>query len=438
MKKFFNLSLIALLAASMSLSSCNDDSNDNVEIDSNEPAYLSLSISMPKGMAQESMAVKTATATAGESAINSIDVLIYSQYGTFKSHNRFTEFTKNTDGTYTIPTAIQSTVGEKIILVGANLAESVITSVENKSLSEFIASEHTFARANIKVANGLPMFSKATTTTTLLKDVNNVVNVSIERMVAKITVEKATDMTNGITDGTLGDLQFALQNFNTVQHLLPHSDVAGVYSQDPNWALDDYAAGEFSAVASTDYVAVQEKQTDVTALTGIYATENTSEGKRKKEITYATVRATFIPKQIITYDATSEAYSLVDNAETSAKTFYLVVEPTHGQVYTYDNAVASALVNDFSGTMLTYTGGYCYWYLWLNKDSSQGSERWDIVRNNFQRCTINGITTIGRPKEVVDDQVELERTPEDDASIEVSINVLDWNTPIEDGYVLGN
>lgn len=446
MKKNFRHVIIACFLLGIGFTSCSKDS-ENPE-GSKDVAYVNLSMIMPlsdaeSAKSEKSFSTKTRTATAAESKVNSIDVLIYTQYGTFQSHNRFesTDFTDKGDGTYEINNEIESTVGEKIILVGVNLPAEIAESVEGLAYKDFNAKSQTFSKATIAtLANGLPMFSKVAKKQTLVKEATNSVEVNVERMVAKITVEKASDMTMGIADGTLGQLQFAIQNFNTKQYLLPHD-----LNVDPNWKLDDYLSNDFISVnAITDYVNVSEAGTSLADLKTIYASENTSEGKRKKEITYATVRATFVPKEVLVYANGTDnqnGYKKITNTESSAKTFYMLVQASLGQFYTYDKTFAEAVAVEnglTAASVITYTGGYCYWYLWLNKNSSQGEARWDIIRNNFQRCTIQGITTIGRPKEIVNDPVELEKTPEDEASIIVLINVLDWNTAIEDDYILGN
>ncbi len=442
MKRVIKLILVMCITMSLGLISCSKDAII-LDEDTKETAYLSISMLLPsdENQSRSSLSGKSTNATVAESTIKSIDVLIYTQYGTFKSHNRFESesFTDNGDGTYSIKEEIKSTVGDKIVLVGANLSKDVANSVKGKSFKDFNETVHTLDKIT-NIAQGLPMFSKKEITTTLLKDEVNTLTVDVERIVAKITVEKADPMNVEIQDGTLGQLQFAVTNYNTKQFLLPH-----INNIDPNWSLaSDYKSDDYIRVETLDYVNVSESATALANLSCVYALENTSEGKRKKEITYGIVRAPFIPKSIYIFTNgtdDSAGYTQVDNAGATAKTFYMLVRAAEGTAYFYDRRVAESVAIKYglsASNILTYTNGYCYWYLWLNKSASQGPARWDVIRNNFQRCKIQRITTIGASKEVIDNPIELEKTPEEESSIEVTINVLDWNTAIDDNYTLGD
>jgi hypothetical protein len=234
--------------------------------------------------------------------------------------------------------------------------------------------------------------------------------------------------------GTISELMFAVNNFNTKLYMLQG---APDLCKDPNWASGSWAAGDFNAATGSDYANILSRtlipNPTIDQYTPRYAAENTSEGKLKKEITRVTVRAKFIPVAV-TVGTTGNFTQ--DNAHGVAtpQTFYTVTPSVlAGTFYFFSNTVAAAFAAEQGGTVITYTDGYCYWDIFLNKNPLKAVNRWDVLRNDFYKCNITRISSLGRPNPEVPDP---EVTPDVDTNITVDVEILFWHTPILSNYTL--
>jgi hypothetical protein len=230
--------------------------------------------------------------------------------------------------------------------------------------------------------------------------------------------------------GVLGDLTWAINNQNLKYFLI--QGIAPAFA-DPNWTAASYLLSDFSqAVAPTDYVAVnQGPVTDITAYNAQYAIENTSEQKTMKELTRVTISSTFIPEQWVTsYVAGSGTTTPEANTNTTPTDFYSVTAAVGEPTQFFANlADATAYSTDRGGApVATYTGGVCYWNIFVNKAAIG-----EVKRNDFYKCNIRRIVAPGQPTA---DLTQPNAQPETDTSITVDINILDWNTPIMDDYDL--
>jgi hypothetical protein len=256
--------------------------------------------------------------------------------------------------------------------------------------------------------------------------------------VAKVTVEKSSLITQTGVPGTLDNLQFAINNFNEKLFLM--QGAAPTY-KDPNWSVGSYSTADFSQAITSDYVAVNNAGTATADYNARYASENTSDGKTKGEITRATIRATFIPATVRKYKNNvdnSEGYVDDDAHGVAApQTFYAVTPSLSiGTIYFFDQAIANAYASDnalSSNDVQTYTNGYCYYDLFLNKNNGAKGLQWDVVRNEYFKCTITSIVAPGRPTPEITDPGT---PPDGQTNLTVDIDVLFWNTPVLADYDL--
>jgi hypothetical protein len=417
------------------LSGCAKDKTDGGADTGDATTFsLKLRFAPPK----ETRATDDPNATAEEAALLTADVYIYTGAGDFlsRTHLDAGQFTQPT-GTYDLyetSTPIATTTGSKLFYVGVNLPAAAAASLENQSLSAAATTIQALAsRTEISLAAGLPMFSTASVTATMAAAPTvNTVTANVQRLVAKVTVEKDAAMVTEGTDGVLGELTWAINNQNLKYYLFQGASPLNV---DPNWAPASYDAGDFGAAATTDYVPVdQGPVADVTTYHAQYAVENTSDQKTMKELTRVTISATFIPDLWVeTYVAGSGTTAPVTNPNVAANlpaTFYTVA-PGVGQPTQYfaNQADAESYATDKGGlTVLTYTEGVCYWNIYLNKEATG-----EVRRNDFYQCNIRRIVAPGQPTDAV---TSPNAQPETDTSVTVDVNILDWNSPIMDDYDL--
>ena len=440
------LFLIATAALAMGLSSCSREFGaDNAYENEGKATSIKVSLTFPRNETRNTTA--DPNGTANESQINTVDIFIYTGAGNFSSHAHLTaaDFTQGTStGTadvyeYTATAKIPTTTGAKKVFAGINLPASVVNAVKNQPASALATMVQTMSRAELAGDKSFAMFSIQAVTGTFVEDdtdpANNV-TVQCKRLVAKVTVETSATLDTDAVPGTLGNLMFAINNFNTKLFLLQGEATA---HKDPNWASGSWVAGDFNQAVNSDYAQILSRKLitspAITDYMPRYAAENTSEDKLKKEITRVTVRATFIPEKIV--EGTTGNFKVNEShGATTAKTFYAVTPSVmEGTSYFFNFATAGAFAAEKGGSVVTYTNGYCYWDIFLNKNPLNPVNRWDVLRNDFYKCVITKISGLGRDNPDIPGGEE-ETTPDVDTNITVDIEILFWHTPITSTYIL--
>jgi hypothetical protein len=293
------------------------------------------------------------------------------------------------------------------------------------------------SRAELASGSNFAMFSTNAVSSTFVEDdtdpANNI-TVECERLVAKVTVETSATLDTDALPGTVSSLMFAINNFNTKLFLLQGD--APEY-KDPNWASGSWNASDFNAATAGDYINILSRAAipnpTIDQYKPGYAAENTSDGKLKKEISRVTVRGAFIPAVVTT--GTTGAFTKDDAHGVAAPQTFYAVTPSiiEGTSYFFDLAVANEFIAEKGGQLITYADGHCYWDIFLNKNPLSIENRWDVLRNDFYKCNITKISSLGRPDpEITDPDIQ----PDVDTSITVNVEVLFWHTPIMSDYIL--
>ena len=144
-----------------------------------------------------------------------------------------------------------------------------------------------------------------------------------------------------------------------------------------------------------------------------YVNENTMDKdiSEKEFVTGLELKGTFVPATVYSgYEASTNTLTK-STTYTKGTTFYRYVralgDDDEQEALYFDNiATANAFMaahpEDF-GTIVEYTGGVCYYYVWLrhgNNAPEQGTGimEYGIVRNNIYRVAIDNITKIGEEK----------------------------------------
>ena len=440
-----NYFVIAAFAAIALFASCDKDNNrTNPEKDTGKATSMKVSLTFPN--VSQTRATADLNATDNEAQVNTVDVFIYyTSSGAFASHAHLTaaDFTQRASTgsadvyEYTATAKIPTTTGAKSVFAGINLPASVVDALKNRPASTLASVEQIMTRAELAGATNFAMFSVQAVNSIFVEDdaaAANNITLRCQRLVAKVTVETANDMVQAGVPGTLSNLEFAINNFNTKLFMLQG---APEYRKDPNWASGSFVQTDFLAAVNADYAPILDRKVIASPAIGDYtpryAAENTSEGKLKKEITRVTVRATFIPETV--WQGTTGNFN--ENSSHGIivpQTFYAVTPSvTEGTFYFFTESIADEFAAERGGTKRTYTNGYCYWDIFLGKNPDNIENKWDVLRNDFYKCNITKIVAPGRPDpEVPDPDV----TPEDDTSITASIDILFWHTPVISNYVL--
>ncbi|MCL1937167.1 MAG: Mfa1 family fimbria major subunit [Candidatus Azobacteroides sp.] len=432
----------AILAIVGFMTSCNNEdvpgnkTNPSPEGEG-EATWTSLSISFPK---TEAPVLRAAADDDYETAIHSVDVFIYSgDDAHYSSHTRLSRsdfqdpVTSGNNVVYTSkPSTIPTTTGEKKIFVGVNLPDTSALignpAVELKNVAR------TFNNISslVSTTNGITMTNvgdSLVTNTFTNVAANNVVNATVQRMAAKVTVAEASNINvEGVEGAIIGNLKWTINNFNTKSFLLQNIGSDGSVI-DPNYLEGEYVAGDFvAATANSTFLTVQRGAgssltPSYANLDPSYTTENTSDLQRKKEITSVLIRAQFIPRNIIVQQ--NGSFVNATTARTSAATFYSLIV-MNGAIpeiaFFEDSSTAAAyasLKNVNSNDIQTYQDGYCYWDLFLH----DGTYNFQVVRNNYYRCAITRIIFPGRSTVTIpspDDKPDVPTT------ISADITVIPW------------
>jgi hypothetical protein len=424
------------------MTSCNNDEltgskNTIPQEGKGEPTWMTLNISFPT---TDASALRASTVT-NETAIDKVDVFIYSGEGDYYSSH--TQLGKDdfdpptTSGGNVVyqakpATKIPTTTGDKKIFVGVNLPSSLVASLENKSAIELRNVTRTFDNIGVLVtANGIAMTNAGDSliARTFKVGENNVVNIMVQRMVAKITVAESEDPKINIAgvDGTIiYPLQWTIGNYNKKSFLLQNivwNNGKIDYIRDPNYWAAEFNAGDFVKVVSDFPHNVKHASGD--NLDVSYTTENTSDRQLEKEITSVIIRAQFIPKNIVIKNSNGDFVNATSSRTTAATFWAFIVQK--GPIAEIAFFETEALAKEYAGKngavnvdreVLLYESGYCYWHLFLREEYD-----FKVVRNTYYKCNI---TRIVFPGKNTPDIPNPEEKPDVPTTISATLTVLPW------------
>ncbi len=451
MKKIINWMLVAS-AFTVGIAGCTNDKAPGSGTLDGDPTAVEIQLQftpnrLPGIPEAETRATQDPNAKVEETDLKTADIFIYSGNGDFlrREHLATAAFTQQTSTTtadvWQTSTPISTTTGPKYFLVGINIPSAAATSLEGKPMASATTEIQTIARADIAIANGLPMFSLQPVAATMQQDATqNRVTVDVKRIVAKVTVKKDANITQSGAAGYIGPMTWAVNNQNSKYFL--QQGAAPNYA-DPNWTSAQYNAADFSAaVAPGDYVGVNEASPAPTTATynALYALENTSQNKTQKELTRITIRAQFTPQRWVAtggYNNTQTPrqpptysnnpnYNATTPSSSTPTTFYTVVRAV-GQPVDYFQSQTDA--NNYSAdngnaTVNTFTDGYCYWNFFLNNGHNG-----EVYRNDYYQCNITRVVAPGNATPAI---TSPDAPPATSTTVTAVVNILYWNAvPME-------
>lgn len=448
MKKTFKFFMSAAIVAA-GFTACSEDVVGPVNNGADETvASATLELLIDGG--EITKAISDANATTGEATIKRVTLFIFGAAACEADTSFTLPATPNANWQDAGVNQFKFTfhgapIGSKSVFVGINLPATLETHIKTYGPNTAWTIPQADFATYFDATNGFPMFNEAAVPKNIETGVTNQVTVPVKRLVAKVTAH-----TNGAFEANLDEsaptghpryasgaffnstLQFALGNLNTKIFPLPQTgDV------DPNWNGDLTGTapnqtisyqGDFwndfttrplpwQAGGIANFVNVNTAlQNTVDVYNNKYALENTHKTKQKGEVTYASVKATFKPQLIHSYDGsvvTSAAFS-----GTTAPTPLYVFAVAGTYYYYSDLAMADAFKANTGADYQTYYNGTCFYDVFLNPTD------YNAFRNDYYQLTISKINNLGKPYAEVDRPID----PIDgEALLEVTILVRPWN-----------
>jgi hypothetical protein len=321
-------------------------------------------------------------------------------------------------------------------------------------------------------ANEFPMFASEFQPVNILPIGNaNSVTISVDRMVAKVTIQKGTAFSgdnlkaSGATfDGatvkwSLGHLNgkvypYGKANFGqdpNYDYIPSGSDPndlktpGGVAYRNANFANDfNTTDASYSNWDLNPFLAIDGNNTAVASRTSKYAPENNSAKMRLGESTFAAIMVKFAPDKIYTYTDGDSAPKEVPLGTGpgeytpnigGVETFYVV---TSGAVYYFRaKADADAYALSLNGPnnqnpfykVKVYQGQYCFYHLMLgDKDKS---EKGITKRNHYYLLTVNRFVGLGTPAAEIPEE-DVNNTADDQGILDVNITINEWQIEEQD------
>lgn len=432
MKTKFKYVVLFAAALSLGLGSCSKNENESGK-ESGESTRMSLSFSYPQTYADGDN-----NATADETKVLRVDVFIYNTSNVLLKHETYntnTDFTHTAGSSiWTVNKKIVTTVGKKNIYVGVNLSDNIA----NKIASDGPRSVQDIAAVTDlgDATKGFAMFSRKVAEPELTAkedDAVNTVNVTVARLLAKVFVKKdaslPTTATIDVIGGTIQGLEFAVVNANK-KIFSYRAYVAGAKDNafdDPNYGTVAAAELGNNFMGTSDYSNVNENTTSVTS-TGsnvIYTPENTSSGVRENEHTYVSIRGTYVPSKMVSWN--NETKKLSDATAITAKTtFYKVI--ADGKNYFFAaQSEANAYATAKGSAAVEYTTGLCYYKVFLNPETHVGENKFDVLRNTIYSVNVTKINGLGEGS-----NSNTENPIVEDTKISVVVNIEKWNVSNQD------
>ncbi|MDH6357690.1 Mfa1 family fimbria major subunit [Parabacteroides sp. PF5-9] len=456
MKKKFSVKLTVF--ATVLMFSCQSEEapfkKDN-NLQTNEDVFTSLAIKLP------SMSSKTTRATPdNEFVINTLDVYVYDAADPSKSVSQ--SFSTGTDLVYDEDDKLYKTTKaikvskqtDKYIYVGVNLTAEAKTLISTNGIAAFgggtgqdlaVLAFADFAGDDFMMFNNEP---PAVTTSDKFHDteanalaaINDYVQITVDRVVAKASIQKMQTYTTYGGGGTLSDaLTWGWRNINKSIYLLPYEN-AGVY-KDPNW--DTYAATNYFA-PPTD---VNVNEYGSTPLNHAYATENCFDVVNHnlvKNTTFVSIQGVFTPTKVLTCADPSTATQRTDFTEASfsdpsGTTFYAIQTQADKFFYFKDEDVAEKFFDlaeagapDFpvlkESEVRTYDNGKCYFHVFVGRNETAPYAPYNVYRNKYYKISLKSLMMPGFPT----DDWDSGNAVATDGYVGAEITVSDWEETAEE------
>ena len=435
LKNFFAVAL-----AGLAFTACNNDDVPGAGTGAEEATtYIGLTIQLPKGSVTKAADTE---ATTAETKLTNLKVYCWKDgalgMGTPTPVDIAGGATDKGNNTYEVTAAIKASVGKNNLFVLANTSEDL-------TLSD-VTTPNAIEKTLAALSTGTDGFIMYSDKITVLENVEqakktdveagsvaaNQATVKLRRAVAKVSVTSALgDHSTGIADlannGKIYDIKWSVVNqptklFPVIKMLNASGDFVASNVVSPYDAFET-ATAAIALPTSTDAASV-------------YCKENVhgAEPYTGKNTTAVNVEGVFAPgaeKYISNVEAVEEGnYTITRGVADMNKgdDFYVLKTTdnnlTAGNFFNQAGADAYATLKTKTVAELfnAYTGGKCYWAIWIN-DGNAESPAYGVLRNHVYNMNIKSIAAPGYPN-----------FPDEDAPIasdtwiQVSIDVEAWTS----------
>jgi hypothetical protein len=463
MKKMFKLFMCAAVVAA-GFTACSEEVNPigPESGGTTETGVLTVKFANPTTYADEEKAIPF------ESNVKDVTILAFNSAGACKVNTTIDKDKLTPDGNGGYKATIEVPVEQLNVFAGINLKSGTINAMIatletqygfDKAINLGTVTEPSLAAIReLSAPNAFAMFSDNFKHVNVDPNTSNPVSLSLDRMVAKITVRKKStfdDADNYKADGaifaapnTLADVTWAMGNLNG--KIYPYAKANEENGQDPNYdnkgqdlkiptgGVVDYVKENFinefktpndnyGAWDTDSFVVVDASDKVVNERRAKYAPENNSLKKRKGESTFTAIKAKFAPEKTYTFDASSntvpqEVASYTPNLGQNLPYYVVRASKTY---YFADKPQADAYVTFLTGAgqsakVETYLGQYCFYHVFMIVNDVRVTNR-----NNYYDLTLNKFNGLGTPTGEIDEE-DVDDIDNAKASLDVTISVKDW------------
>ncbi|WP_163209705.1 Mfa1 family fimbria major subunit [Bacteroides sp. 519] len=417
--------LFAAMAATMMFASCSEN-DETLPVNTSEETRVGLKLAFPSSGAARA---DDGSATAEELVVKSVKVFIFNEDGTknvFADRDISKDFKAITGekNAYELITKskIATTTGVKHVYVGVNLPDAFATNVtkEDDLDTEFA----TTVAALTSASAGYAMFSTAVQVTPSLVTeddaswgTTNLVKVDVERLIAKMTANVASDLANDVAEGSFGDLSYQLAQAGK-------ESMFRITQRDGNGKLvTNIAHSGYPALSTFKALNVPTLALNAAARTSIFGLEHAGLNLQRQEVTYAVFTAKFTPEFVT--EKAGEEYK-TETAWSGGDDFY-VIETAAGRFFFADETAAEEYAADNeTAAPVFYKGGNCYYPVYLGAGTT-----YEFARNQYYNLTVTKFTGLGEPGDENGEPTVPENPtkPVVELSTElmVNINIVPWN-----------
>jgi hypothetical protein len=493
MKKMFKLFMCAAVIA-VGFTACSETEvipGPNGGGDDTQSGLLTINFTQPTTYAADGNAI------ASENAVRDVTILVYNSQGICKvdttiAVGSLTDLTNNAYkaanirvplGVHSVYAGINLTTGDANKMMGV-LASSTVSKVPGVlnggtygylnfvNLGTATAPDFNEIK-KLYAPNAFPMFSveekmfdiQPTLPSGEIPAANKI-SISLERMVAKVTVRKGTEFDKanksdnfhaagatfsdaGVT-WTIGQLNGKIYPYGKANNGHdPNYDnaPASLKGTDGEKYRNENFVNNFVTKGKTDYkdwtwdqdaLAIDDNSVVVGTRKPKYAPENNSKltSPRLGESTFSAIRVKFAPDKVLEFKngdtAPKEVATYVPNLGKD-DTYYVV---SSDYIYYFSSESDAKLFRDFlvgqnpnkPVKLKTYYGQYCFYHLMMGKGETK--------RNNYYDITLNKFTGLGTPTGEIDED-DVDKTVDDTGLLDVTIDIKAW-TVVNEDYPLEN
>lgn len=416
--------LFAIALASITLFACNNDDEPNGgQVVSGKDTWAAFSIKLPKTVSR-STNDDGSNATTAETEVKKVALYIEQADGHMIGEMKdLADYSSgSTNNVYKAKIAIKAKTGSAKIWVVVNPTQAMHDRIMGfpanvafhtafAATVPDMAGGYTYATETVLNSTGFVMANKETKKVTLVDvkteaeavnggipaDNKNHFEIAVERAVAKVAViskEATLDDLNSLPQqGVFTDIKYYAAQINENMLMARKTDATaqpgGANIVTPGNENDGTNVFGTSVLKTTP-LAINPVGTAAKDLKSIYLLENSMRDPQQRNATHVVVEAVWTPKTLYKADGITE-----DAGYTTGDHFWFYNSKYYSEL-PQELVVGSGDVNAGKGDDYKWTGGKCYYFVYLYDKYGAGNDRfYDVVRNTVYNVSISSIKAPG-------------------------------------------